>query len=91
MLATVYAKHELLKDSIRTVSVGFRPKKEVYDDINGVKMSPYEWIKRIDQILFDSKSTSNHYFCDRMLDSSPNNYYVRFETTSDIKSYDATK
>jgi hypothetical protein len=70
------------------VSVGFRPKKEP-DTANLREMNAFEWLSRMDQILIDSESTSNHYFSERML-NQPNNYYSRFEATSLVQSYDSS-
>ena len=52
-------------------------------------MNAIEWASKIEQILIDSELTSNHYFCERMLNTT-NNYYVRIETESNVKSYEAS-
>ena len=88
LLATVYAKNELKKESVRMVSVGFRPKKEP-ETANLREMNAFEWLGRMEQILIDSEATSNHYFNERML-NQPNNYYSRFESTSLVQSYDSS-
>lgn len=88
MLATIYAKGELEKSSVRTVSIGFRPKKEPAES-NLQEMNAFEWLPRMEQILIDSESTSNHYFTERML-SQPGDHYTRFEHQTTITSYDAS-
>ena len=88
LLATIYAKNELQKESVRMVSIGFRPKREP-DSVNLQEMNAYEWIKRMDQILIDSSVTTDHYFSKRILSGEKDEYF-RFETTSQVSMYDAS-